>query len=298
MLNYTNPPLTFNGNKRNQVENFIEVLNIFESSHLINKDTIFLDVFGGSGFLSELCKRKYPQNEVIWNDYDDYNFRLENIETTEAIRAELHEKIGIKYHIAKTAKEKKHRLNINHEKPVIIEILSKYEESKIDFLQLSAYLCFQFCYIKNLESLEKINIYNNIAKTQIKKRGDYLKGVKRVQMDFRDLMDTYKDIKNKILILDPPYLQTTNEPYVDKINLVDFLELLERLQKPYIYFTNKKSELKDVLIYLSKKYEALNNITFRSSYENSKFIYNVKKAKKENTDYIIYNDPGGLFKDL
>lgn len=55
----------------------------------IKQDTIFLDVFGGSGLLSHNLKRWYPHNEVVWNDFDNYQARLNNAPITQELKDEL-----------------------------------------------------------------------------------------------------------------------------------------------------------------------------------------------------------------
>lgn len=55
-------PLPFVGQKRMFAREFTKVLQQFPD------DTIFVDLFGGSGLLSHIAKRKKPNARVIYND--------------------------------------------------------------------------------------------------------------------------------------------------------------------------------------------------------------------------------------
>ena len=50
---------------------------------------VFLDLFGGSGLLSHHLKCRYPNNRVVWNDFDNYAERLkpERIKILQEIQA-------------------------------------------------------------------------------------------------------------------------------------------------------------------------------------------------------------------
>ena len=66
-------PLPFVGQKRMFAKEFIKVLEQFP------EDTVFVDLFGGSGLLSHIAKRSKPDATVVYNDFDNYRFRLKNI---------------------------------------------------------------------------------------------------------------------------------------------------------------------------------------------------------------------------
>ncbi|EAH7984620.1 hypothetical protein CTX62_05975 [Campylobacter upsaliensis] len=61
MLEYKTPPLAFNGNKKNMLKLYREALE--DMRCYITKETIFYDVFGGSGFLAHETKRLFRENE-------------------------------------------------------------------------------------------------------------------------------------------------------------------------------------------------------------------------------------------
>ena len=66
MKNYTTAPLPFQGQKRRFKNEFKAALNEFSNN------ATYVDLFGGSGFLSHTVKQHYPDAKVIYNDYDNY----------------------------------------------------------------------------------------------------------------------------------------------------------------------------------------------------------------------------------
>ena len=73
---FSKPPLPFEGNKKLWKKNYKEILKEFEDIE------IFVDLFGGSGLLSNWTKNTYKNSIVIYNDFDNYRERLKNIPTT------------------------------------------------------------------------------------------------------------------------------------------------------------------------------------------------------------------------
>ena len=81
-LIYNSAPLPFQGQKRNFIKQFRELIKDEFRAH---RNGIFIDAFGGSGLLSHNIKQIYPNARVIYNDYDNYSERLANIEATNEI---------------------------------------------------------------------------------------------------------------------------------------------------------------------------------------------------------------------
>ena len=80
---YNSAPLPFMGQKRRFVKDFKDVL---KSTSGI---TTIVDLFGGSGLLSHVAKSVLPHIRVVYNDYDGYSERINNITTTNKIIAEI-----------------------------------------------------------------------------------------------------------------------------------------------------------------------------------------------------------------
>ena len=83
--NYVQAPLPFQGQKRRFLNPFKEALNSFSST------ATYVDLFGGSGLLSHTVKNYYPNAKVLYNDFDNYSERLDNIESTNALLADIRE---------------------------------------------------------------------------------------------------------------------------------------------------------------------------------------------------------------
>ena len=82
---FSKPPLPFEGNKKLWRKNYKEILKEFEDIE------IFIDLFGGSGILSNWTKNTYKDSIVIYNDFDNYRERLNNIPTTNELMKDLRE---------------------------------------------------------------------------------------------------------------------------------------------------------------------------------------------------------------
>ena len=69
---YNASPLPFQGQKRRFLKPFCDRIADFPN------DTIFVDLFGGSGLLSRGAKDVNESFRVIYNDYDHFTDRLAN----------------------------------------------------------------------------------------------------------------------------------------------------------------------------------------------------------------------------
>ena len=282
-MNYNRPPLPFMGAKIAILKRIKVVLENMEYAGQIHKDTIFYDVFGGSGLISHNIKQWYPNNRVIWNDFDNFQERLENISKTESLRARV-------YAILNGNRDDKIPTNIMRQIKEVLE-----QEEYLDCVTLSAYLLFGGNYTKTKEDLLTAkSYYNRIPKSQINAKG-YLEGVERVSKHFLELLaEIPQELKTSgkaCLILDPPYLQTQKGNYRDCYTLKDFCLLVEHIFKPYIFFSSEKS---DILVFFEfyQKY----NANFKEYCVESE---NLMFGKQAGLDYMIYScTQKGLFECL
>ena len=268
----TKPPLNFLGNK----SKFRNVLtNIFKQ---YSKEYIFVDLFGGSGYLSYIAKYTCKNNKVIYNDYDHYSDRLLHINETEKILNEIRPLV-IK---AKILPDKK----INIELSDKIKLLLKDKEDKgeyIDWITISSQLCFTMNVCHSYEEFKDKSLYNNLTKTPLKRYDNYLNGLDIVHMDWKDLYNIYKDNEYVIWLIDPPYPNTLIEQYKDDINKEDNLKLLDILHNKnnVFYFTSSKSYILELYNwkYNDDDIKIIKNVNgsgnFRSYYDYCiyKYIY-------------------------
>ena len=280
MLEYKTPPLAFNGNKKNMLKLYREALE--DMKCYVNKDTIFYDVFGGSGLLSHEIKRLFKNNEVIWNDYDNFQSRLDMLDKTEALRLKII-KIMREHNFFKADKT-----SLSKELTLEIKSLLK-EEGEFDYIQLSSWFAFSGSYAKDCEDFFKCKeFYNKLNYNKTLTKKDYLKGVIRVQKDYRELIKEAKEAGNFFFILDPPYIQTDKAHYNGFFGLCEFLELIISIEMPFIFFSSAKSEILSFIDFCKepKNLQNLQNLQFRSANLGNCF------KGKDNRDFIFYKERG------
>ena len=224
-------PLPFLGQKRNWIRYLPELLqgNLFDKGFSDYKNGIFVDMFGGSGLLSHNIKQIFPNAEVIYNDFDGYTAYL-NEECVNILK-----EVGVKVH----------------------KILIKYKYGN-KFYDIAIY---NFIALpnKNVDKTEKrrnaknflmmrpakiytTNQINNDCK-------NYLTGLNVIKgVDFKELIQQYKDNKNAVFICDPPYLNTCTGHYKSGFDKNSFDFLVENIRPPFIAFSSMKNNLKELLL--------------------------------------------------
>ena len=229
MKTFSQAPLPFQGQKRKFLKDFKSALDQFSST------ATYVDLFGGSGFLSHTVKQHLPGAKVIYNDFDGYSHRLENVDKTNAIIADIRE---ITKGLPDTGKV------TGEYRDQILERINK-EKGFVDCITISSSLLFSMNYVTEREEFAKATFYNNVKQTDYVVDG-YLDGVDRVKKDYRDLFAEYRNKKNVVFLLDPPYLSTDVSTYnkKDYWKLADYLNVLKCIEdSAYFYFTSNKSQI-------------------------------------------------------
>ncbi|MGG7049070.1 MULTISPECIES: DNA adenine methylase [unclassified Campylobacter] len=272
-MNYNKAPLPFQGQKRNFIKQFNELIRDEFSAY---KDGIFLDAFGGSGLLSHNIKQIYPNARVIYNDFDNYSQRLANIEATNEILATI-SPICKKY--------KKGDKISDNDKEEIIEIVDSFKKQGyfIDTITLSSYLLFSGRYAHSWEELKKAPFYSKRGGAVQYEAKGYLQGVEVVQKDAIELIKEYKNEKN-VLVLDPPYLQTDMAGYAHYWGLKDFLRLCDLVRDPFIFFSSSNSHILEFLEWGIKH----GNKNFKNYKIKQSKVGKVSFSAKQKDDYMIY----------
>ena len=80
---FTTAPLPFMGQKRKFLKQFKPALQNYSPT------ATYVDLFGGSGLLSHTVKSIYPGAKVVYNDFDNYQERLANIDRTNQLITDL-----------------------------------------------------------------------------------------------------------------------------------------------------------------------------------------------------------------
>lgn len=233
------PPLPFHGNKRFFINLTINTLLDLETQGFITRDTIFVEVFGGSGIISHNIKRVFSNNRVVWNDYDDYESRLKNIEATNELLEKI-DPIGQKNKVGfKISEENKNE--------ILALIQNELDTGGyVDFLTLSSQLLFQTNYAKNIDDLKKHAFYTKKRYFKPFVRDNYLENVERISCDFVEAIKQYEG-QNVFFIYDPPYLYSNEQAYSAKWSMRNFLQLMALVKPPFIFFSHTDSGILDFM---------------------------------------------------
>lgn len=237
---YLSAPLPFVGQKRMFAKEFIKVLEQFPDN------AVFVDLFGGSGLLSHIAKRQKPNAKVVYNDFDNYRYRLEAIPNTNALLADIRKFAdGIARHKAIEGEARE----------LIFERLEQEQRTNgyIDFITISSSLLFSMKYVSSIEEMRKETLYNNIRKSDYQPCPDYLQGIEVVSCDYKELFEQYKDTPHVVFLVDPPYLSTEVGTYNMYWRMSDYLDVLTVLKEhAFVYFTSNKSSIVELCEWLGK----------------------------------------------
>lgn len=228
-------PLPFMGQKRHFVKTMLRELKILETQGIFHKDTIFVDVFGGSGLIAHNIKHAFPNHRVIWNDFDNYQQRLDNIENTNALCAK----------ICRIAKRKTGYRIHEDAKCEILEFLQQ-QKGYIDFLTISTKVLFSGNFAQSYDELTKKIFYSTSNAFVPYNAEGYLEGVERISFDFLELLNILKD-KDIFAIYDPPYLFSDTSGYSKGWSVKEFLALLNVLKPPFMLFSSSRSGILEFL---------------------------------------------------
>ena len=237
---YLSAPLPFVGQKRMFAREYIRVLEQFKDC------TVFVDLFGGSGLLSQITKRMRPDAKVVYNDFDNYRKRLENIPRTNLLLADFRriaEDVPRHKPITGEARERIYRRIEQEEK----------EWGYVDYITISSSLMFSMKYKMSLDGMRKEVLYNNIRKADYSLCDDYLEGLEITGKDYREVFNEYKDVPDVVFLVDPPYLSTDVTTYSMYWRLSDYLDVLTVLNgHSFVYFTSNKSSIVELCQWIGK----------------------------------------------
>lgn len=271
---YLSAPLPFVGQKRMFAKEFINVLEKYPD------DTVFIDLFGGSGLLSHIAKVKKPDAKVIYNDFDNYRKRLDNISATNALLRDLRKL---------TTNARRHTRLDKDTRDRIIARLEREEKKNgyVDYITISSSILFSMKYKTDLKGIKTQTLYNNVRLTDYDNASDYLDGLTIENCDYKRLFNKYKDIQNAVFLVDPPYLNTEVGTYTMSWNLADYLDVLSVLKgHSYVYFTSNKSNIIELCKWISDNKDVGNPFKDCTKVEfNARMNYN-----STYTDVMLYNN--------
>jgi 16S rRNA G966 N2-methylase RsmD len=268
---FTQAPLPFMGQKRRFLNQVREVL-----SNCPN-DATYVDLFGGSGLLSHTIKQYYPNAKVVYNDYDNYRLRLNNVSNTNRLISD------IRAIVSDCPKDKK---IVEPQRSSIIKRVMQEEQTNgyVDYITLSSNVLFSMKYVQSYAELEKETLYNCIRLSDYNTE-NYLEGVLVESLDYKELFSKYQSSSNVVFLVDPPYLSTEVGTYKNYWKLKDYLDVLDVLNGTnYIYFTSHKSNIIELCEWMSNK-PALYN-PFAGSTTNT--VNNQMNHNSSYTDIMLH----------
>ena len=273
-----NPPLPFRGNKSVIRKDLIKLLN----NEALNDDSIiYVDLFGGSLYISYLIHQLKPNNEIITNDYDNYIERLMNIDKTNELLNKINE-------ITKNSNIK-HNEKIDDENTLAIKQLIQ-QASYLDINTIASSLLFSGTSVNTKDELLNKTYYNRLNNNSYNINKDiinnYIEGLEIVRCDWYELYNKYRDNDKVLFIADPPYFNTDCSGYKNtNFSIQDTLQTLDILKhEKFIYCTSPKSLLLEILAYLKSSHNiGLHDYTVINVQKT-----NVNKTCKKNDDVILY----------
>ena len=275
------PPLSFIGNKSKFRKKFIEILE-----RDFNDKYIYVDLFGGSGYLSYVVKNIFPNATVIYNDYDNYLDRVKHISDTNKILQDINEifnEDNLKRSEKANAETKTKVMDLLEDK------ISKGEF--VDINTITSQILFSGNSTKDFEAFKNATLYNRINKKPLdeKQAEEYLKVFDDVEIthcDYMELYNKYKDEDNVVLLIDPPYLDTKCDTYNMSWEYIDFIKVLGILRHNlWFYFTSNKTKIYELLKYFdetfntnilknTETYKRINIVNYSGKYDDILIVKN------------------------
>lgn len=272
---YLSAPLPFVGQKRMFANQFIDIVRQYPPG------TVFVDLFGGSGLLSHIARHYHPDGRVIYNDFDNYQQRIENIPRTNILLGRIRsETDGLPRHKAITGTSRDRILSLLESEEAAV--------GHVDYITLSSSLLFSGKYRTNLDSMRHETLYNNVRKNDYDTADDYLSGLEIVSCDYKILVEQFKDIPEVVFLVDPPYLSTDVGTYNMYWGLSDYLDVLSVLAgHNFIYFTSNKSQITELCEWMGRHPSIGDPFSGCERREfNARLNYNAQY-----TDIMLYTPP-------
>lgn len=243
---YKQAPLSFAGQKKSFRDEFIQIIK-----DKFSEDNLFVDLFGGSGYLSHCIHYVYPKAKVVYNDFDNYAERLQHISETNEIVDCLRD-IFQEYRVGK---QEKCSPELEDQ---IYDLLQEFEDSGsyVDYITLSSVICFSNRICKTNKELRGSRLYNRLRNGDFNQADGYLDGLTIVRDDYKKIYEQYKDCDKVVWILDPPYIATETRQYkMDCWVLKDYLDvlLIPKNESRWIYFTCDGSGILELMDWIDRE---------------------------------------------
>lgn len=139
-------------------------------------------------------------------------------------------------------------------KAQVLDIISNFD-GFVDVQTIAGWLLFSGRQVGSLdEFMAESTLYNRIVKSDYATADGYLDGLIITCENFEKLLPKYQNMPNCLLVLDPPYICTAQGAYSQHgyFGMTKFLELMQFVRPPYVFFSSTRSELLDYMAYLGR----------------------------------------------
>ena len=251
-MNYTQVPLPFTGQKRRFLNHFKTLLK--QQIPNDGDGWTIVDAFGGSGLLAHTAKQVLPKARVIYNDFDGYAERLQNINDTNKLRTIIADLL------AHYPRNQKLPETLKKAVQATLQTFGGY----IDLDCMASWILFSGRQTTDLHDLIYNHTYfNSVRLSDYPSADDYLDGVEVVSKSYHELLPEFQDNSKALLVLDPPYVSTAQGAYrkAGYFGMVEFLRLMRLVRPPFVFFSSTRSELLDYLdLIVNEKAEGWQNL--------------------------------------
>ena len=182
---------------------------------------------------------------MIYNDFDNFQARLEAVPETNALLARIRPLVADIPHQQRLPEDVRQK---------VLDVLREADaEGYVDYVSISASLLFSGKYVNNLHEFENVALYQRMRSGDFAPAPGYLDGLTIAHTDYREVFARYKDEPRAVFLLDPPYLCTDVKSYAMTWRLSDYLDVLTLLRNyRFIYFTSARSHLTELCEWLDE----------------------------------------------
>lgn len=246
-------PLPFQGQKSKWFAQFSQVLDrIEQKAQQLNCPVCAIDVFGGSGLLSHWTKRLHPSFTVIYNDFDNYEDRVNHIHDVNLLMDEIHKLFPDH---GRTNRDNKLSPPENIK---FCQFLTDYK-GWLDIYCLSSWFRFSGVIARSFDEFLKGDHYIRLPNNRYNEEDakHYLDDITVIHEDASDYNKFKQSIKSLIppnaltfYILDPPYLYCDKTGYnTSYFRLESTIDLINYFihEDYFIFFNSFKSGFTEFL---------------------------------------------------
>ncbi len=227
----------FSGSKANRVKEIMELIRSDNYKRVV-------EVFGGSCVISNNLLKEKIVDEAVANDYDHYFDKFE--EYIEFKRDLVEKLLNLGFEKVKNKK-------LSKEKQEILQDLLKDQESNL-LKYLSKNFVFSCRRAAGTMKIEDFIYFMN--EIEVDNDIEYIKNLRNVgldSLDYIDFMEKYikNNDKNTIVIVDPPYLNSSQKQYGNEFfgleKTIKLLNVLKDKGNNFIFFNQKKEDSIELL---------------------------------------------------